>query len=206
MEIDLARYLLFADKKNIPVKRADVAKNVLKDHHRLFPTVLEGARKHLKETFDFSVCEIDDKRGKMYILKNDSKAEGLQQLTRPSHSLPQLGLLTVVLSLIHMADNSLDEADLWDTLDILGISRNEGHVDFGDVEKIFTEFCKQQYIERKKVTSTKGDGYQYSAGWQGYIEVKIEDILSFVANVTNINVNAWKAQHSTHTGALNFNA
>ena len=40
----------------------------------------------------------------------------------------QLGLLSVVLSLVHMADNQLDEDDLWDTLEILGINRYTVHL------------------------------------------------------------------------------
>ena len=35
----------------------------------------------------------------------------------------QLALLTIILSMIHMANNALDEADLWETLKILGIDK-----------------------------------------------------------------------------------
>ena len=35
----------------------------------------------------------------------------------------QLALLTIILSMIHMANNALDENDLWDTLKILGIDK-----------------------------------------------------------------------------------
>ena len=94
LEIDLARYLLFADKKNIPTKKQDIFKHVLKEQPRLLPKVLEGARKYLKETFDYSICEVEYNKSKYYLLKNNLELPELQQLTRPAHTLSQVTIAT----------------------------------------------------------------------------------------------------------------
>ncbi|KAL5258407.1 hypothetical protein ACHWQZ_G009044 [Mnemiopsis leidyi] len=170
LEVELARFLLFADKKNIPTKKQDIIKHVLKEHSRLLPSVLEGARKYLKQTFDYSVCEVDHNKNKYYILRNNIVLPELQQLTRPTHALSQLALLTIILSMIHMANNALDESDLWDTLKILGIDKSETHVDFGETEKLLNEFVKQMYIEKHKLTTSKGLVTHLKWGMRAYHE------------------------------------
>lgn len=204
LEIDLARYLLFADKKNIPTKKQDIFKHVLKDQPRLLPKVLEGARKYLKQTFNFSVCEVEYNKNKYYLLKNNVELPELQLLTRPAHSHSQLALLTIILSMIHMANNALDEKDLWETLKILGIDRSESHVDFGETEKLVNEFVKQMYIEKQKVTTTNGVVVQLKWGMRAYHEVRMSDILQFVASIYDVDKDVWKKQFSTHDGAMNI--
>ena len=82
----------------IPTKKQDIVKHVLKEHARLLPSVLEGARKYLKQTFDYSVCEVDHNKNKYYILRNNIVLPELQQLTRPTHALSQV--LPVSCSLV----------------------------------------------------------------------------------------------------------
>ncbi|XP_063680872.1 non-structural maintenance of chromosomes element 3 homolog [Bolinopsis microptera] len=202
LEVELARFLLFADKKNIPTKKQDIVKHVLKEHSRLLPSVLEGARKYLKQTFDYSVCEVEYNKNKYYILRNNIVLPELQQLTRPAHALSQLALLTIILSMIHMANNALDEADLWETLKILGIDKSETHVDFGEADKLLNEFVKQMYIEKHKLTTSKGLVTQLRWGMRAYHEVKMSDILLFVASIYDVDASVWKKQFSSHDGAM----
>ena len=42
---EVVKYLLLMDVKKVPVKRADIAKNVMKDHARSLNAVLERATK-----------------------------------------------------------------------------------------------------------------------------------------------------------------
>ena len=71
-------------------------KHVLKEHSRLLPSVLEGARKYLKQTFDYSVCEVEYNKNKYYILRNNIVLPELQQLTRPAHALSQVQAVNLV--------------------------------------------------------------------------------------------------------------
>ena len=68
----LVRYLLFADRKKIPVKKIDLSKNVLKEHSKAFAKVMEEASKQIEKIFGLQVETLVDKEGrnKGYILVN----------------------------------------------------------------------------------------------------------------------------------------
>lgn len=81
-------------------------------------------------------------------------------------------------------------------------ARSDSHVDFGDTEKLVNEFVRQMYVEKQKVTTSKGLVQQYKWGMRAYHEVRMTDILQFVASIYDVDVEVWKKQFSTHIGAM----
>lgn len=201
LEQECARYLLFSAKKKIPVKRQDLQKCVFKEHSKLLPVVLEGAKKHLKSALSITVEEIDNGKNKYYLLKNILDLPEAQLLINTDKELPQYGLLIIILSLIHMADNSLEEPDLWETLGVMSVVKGEQHPEFGDPEKLINEFVKQMYLEKNKISVAKGQVWQYRWGLRAYHEIKMKDVLRFVATIYDVDIDVWKNQFSTHEGA-----
>ncbi|KAK3739497.1 hypothetical protein QZH41_005052 [Actinostola sp. cb2023] len=56
---ETVRYLLFSDRKKVPIKRAEISKYVLREHSRAFPQVMELAKKKLLKVFGIEIEEID---------------------------------------------------------------------------------------------------------------------------------------------------
>ena len=81
-------------------------------------------------------------------------------------------------------------------------SRSETHVDFGEADKLLNEFVKQMYIEKHKLTTSKGLVTQLRWGMRAYHEVKMSDILLFVASIYDVDASVWKKQFSSHDGAM----
>ena len=83
-----------------------------------------------------------------------------------------------------------------------GYFRSETHVDFGETEKLLNEFVKQMYIEKHKLTTSKGLVTHLKWGMRAYHEVKMSDILLFVASIYDVDASVWKKQFSSHDGAM----
>ena len=79
--------------------------------------------------------------------------------------------------------------------------RSQSHIDFGDVEKLMNEYCKQMFIEKSKVLSTKGQTIQFKWGARAYKEIRMMDVLRFCASIYDVDVDIWKKQFSRHLGA-----
>ena len=60
------------------------------------------------------------------------------------------------------------------------------------------------YIEKHKVTTSKGLVTQLKWGMRAYHEVRMADILQFVASICDVDVAVWKKQFSTHDGAMDI--
>jgi len=201
LEEECARYLLFSAKKKIPVKKQDLVKAVFKEHSKLLPVVMEGAKKHLKSALSITVEEVDNGKNKYYLLKNMLDLPEAQLLINTDKDLPQYGLLILILSLIHMSDNALEEPDLWETLGMLNVVKGEQHTEFGDPDKLITEFVKQMYLEKNKINVAKGQVWQFKWGLRAYHEIKMKDVLRFTASIYDVDISVWTNQFSTHEGA-----
>lgn len=196
---DLVRYLLFAARKKIPIKKPDLLKNVMKEHSRAFAKVMEEARKQLNDVFGFQVEELIDREGKLkgYVLMNGllSQHEGLQIDSKEDAT--SNGLLMIVLCLIYMNEGHLTEASLWYTLRKFGVEKDRPHNVFGDAQKLIdTDFTKQMFIERTKVTNPDGISYVYGMGLRTGKEIGDRKLLRFVADMYGNELTDWKTQYA----------
>lgn len=192
---DFVRYMLFMDSKKTPVKRADLNKNVLKEHTRLFVSVFTEAQKKMKKTFGYELVEAEQNKQKLYILLNKMQEEAKEVVCSNPDDQPRLGLLLVILAIIFMKDNVLPEGMLWDALKRLGVIKGEIHEIFGDVDKLITvEYVKQMYLDRKKVVTGDTATYEYRWGVRAQQEITKRQALEFVAQVYGTEVQAWTAK------------
>lgn len=192
---DVARYLLFADRKKYPVKRGDITKNVLKEHAKSYNEILDHARKNLKKVFGVDVEEIEVGKSKGYILVDGIKTEEQNELTYWGDDLPKMGLLMVVLGMIFMSDHVLTESKLWHMLKKLGVEPKKEHEVFGDSEKLISqEFVRQCYLDRKKVIGGEEAAYEYRWGARAEKELTWRRVLKFVSEIYDTQMEDWTVQ------------
>ncbi|KAG8554497.1 hypothetical protein GDO81_003811 [Engystomops pustulosus] len=191
---ELVQYLLIRDQKKLPIKRADIVKNVVKEYKDIYAELLLRAKKALLEVFGFQLEEIDTK-AHIYILINTlERGEGDD--LKVNDNTAKLGLLTVILSLIFMKGNTAKEVAIWETLRRLRVDPGERHEDFGDVKKLVTdEFVKQKYLEYNKVPHTDPPEYEFRWGPRAIKETSKLKILEFVSKIQQKDPKSWVTQY-----------
>ncbi|NXO82863.1 NSE3 protein, partial [Sitta europaea] len=140
---ELVQFLLVKDQKKIPIKRADILKNVIREYREDYSEIVNKAGRTLQEVFGLKLVEIDTRRHTYILINNLPRAEG-QNLCRDKDK-EKTGLLLVILSFIFMKGNSVKDSALWEFLHLLRVYPGKQHGVFGDVRKLVTEeFVRQK--------------------------------------------------------------
>lgn len=197
---DLVLYLLIADEKKIPIKRADISKNVFKDSPKGAVTaLLEEAKQKLKEVFGIDVVELEDKKQKTYILANniENDSEHPHQDWLPEDNA-KMGLVMVILTLIFMNGNQIRDSLLYSSLRKLAVDIDAFHEQFGDVKKLITqEFVRQGFINYTRLPNTEPVQFEYTWGPRAQAETTKGMVLQFVCEVYgDVEPSDWKSQYN----------
>uniref|UniRef100_A0A8C6SGU6 Necdin-like 2 n=1 Tax=Neogobius melanostomus TaxID=47308 RepID=A0A8C6SGU6_9GOBI len=181
---EVLQYILVKDQKKIPVRRADLVRNILKDYRNVYPEIIRRVVQTLDQVFGFKLVEIDTKNH-LYILINKLElSEATAPLNAPSN--PKMGLLFVILSVIFMKRGVVKESLIWNTLKKLRVDPGEKHALFGDVKKLVTdEFVRQRYLEFVRVPHTEPIEYEFRWGQRAEVEVSKAKILEFMGQVSD---------------------
>ncbi|XP_032221507.2 non-structural maintenance of chromosomes element 3 homolog [Nematostella vectensis] len=193
---ETTRYLLFADRKKIPIKRADITKHVLKEHSKAFSQVMELSTKQLHKVFGIELVEVEGSgKAKVYMLLDKLDREEMHEMLDWGDESPRMGLLMLVLSVILMSDNIMNEASLWHFLKKMGLEPKKEHEVFGDPEKLIAqEFTRQGYLERRKVTGGEEATFEYSWGSRSNKELTKRKVLEFVSEIYGTDIEVWTSQ------------
>lgn len=200
---EVIQYILVKDQKKIPVRRADLVKNVIKDYKNIYPEIIKRVGLSLDQVFGLKLVEIDVKNH-LYILVNKLESSDGALVDSPSN--PKLGLLFVILSLIFMKRGAVKESLIWNTLKKLRVDPGERHEEFGDVKKLVTdEFVRQRYLEYVRIPHTEPVEYEFHWGLRAEEEVSKAKILEFMGQLHEQDPQTWSQQyreaHSTATAS-----
>ncbi|NWU88097.1 NSE3 protein, partial [Onychorhynchus coronatus] len=179
---ELVQFLLVKDQKKIPIKRADMLKNVVREYRDAYMEIVSQAGRILQETFGLRLVEIDPKIHS-YILVSSLPCAEANHPCRAKEK-EKMGLLIVILSFIFMKGNAVKDSALWEFLRWLRVHKGEQHEIFGDVQKLVTEeFVRQKYLKITPIPLMDPPEFSYQWGPRAALETSKEDILNFVAKV-----------------------
>ncbi|CAL8326256.1 unnamed protein product [Merluccius merluccius] len=201
---ELVQYFLIKDQKKLPVRRADIVKNVLKEYKNVYPKILERAAQTFEQVFGFEVVEMDTKNPVYILINKLEPAEGAP--TRISSSNPKTGLLFVILSVVYMKGGVVREALVWNTLKKMQVDPGEKHQEFGDVKKLVTEeFVRQRYLEYTKIPHTEPIENEFRWGQRAEVEVSKLKILEFLGQLHDQDPQRWIRQYKEATKPTSAN-
>ncbi|NXQ50106.1 NSE3 protein, partial [Catharus fuscescens] len=192
---ELVQFLLVKDQKKVPIKRADILKNIIREYRDAYSEIVNRAGETLQEVFGLQLVEIDTKRH-IYILRNNlPRAEG-QYLCREKEK-EKMGLLLVILSFLFMKGNSVKDSAVWEFLHRLRVYPGKQHSVFGDVRKLVTEeFVRQKYLEITPIPLTDPPEFKYQWGPRAQKETSKMDVLKFVAKIQGKDPTFWASQYA----------
>ncbi|XP_054033164.1 non-structural maintenance of chromosomes element 3 homolog, partial [Dryobates pubescens] len=192
---ELVQFLLVKDQKKIPIKRADILKNVVRECRELYPEVLRRAGRTLQEVFGLQLVELDP-RQHSYILTSCLPPDGAEGLWGDPQRA-KLGLLMVILSFIFMKGNSAKDTALWEFLRRLRLYPGEHHEVFGDPRKVVAEeFVRQKYLEVSPIPLTDPPESSFRWGPRAARETSKGAVLRFVAKIQGKDPKFWLSQYN----------
>ncbi|NXP01166.1 NSE3 protein, partial [Certhia brachydactyla] len=192
---ELVQFLLVKDQKKIPIKRADILKNIIREYRDAYSEIVNKAGRTLQEVFGLQLVEIDTKRHIYILINNLPRSEG-QYLCRGKEK-EKMGLLLVILSFIFMKGNSVKDSALWEFLHLLRVYPGKQHSVFGDVRKLVSEeFVRQKYLETTAIPLTDPTEFKYQWGPRAEKETSKKDVLNFVAKIQSKDPKFWASQYS----------
>uniref|UniRef100_A0A2K5KMF1 MAGE domain-containing protein n=1 Tax=Cercocebus atys TaxID=9531 RepID=A0A2K5KMF1_CERAT len=166
----LVKYLMIKDYKKIPIKRADMLKDVIREYDEHFPEIIERATYTLEKKFGIHLKEID-KEEHLYILV----------CTRDSSARWESSFLFVILGVIFMNAQTVPRGGV-------------RHPFLGDLRKLITDdFVKQKYLEYKKIPNSNPPEYEFLWGLRARHETSKMRVLRFIAQNQNRDPREWKA-------------
>ncbi|CAM5137475.1 unnamed protein product [Natator depressus] len=192
---ELVQYLLVKDQKKIPIKRADILKNVIKDYKSVYSEIIKRAGRNLQQVFGMQLVEIDAKNHIYILVSNLPRLEG--ENLKQDDCTAKLGLLTVILSFLFMKGNAAKESAVWEMLRRLRVDPGVRHEVFGDVKKLVTEeFVRQKYLEYNRIPHTDPPEFEFQWGARAARETSKMQILRFVAKIQSKDPKAWSTQYN----------
>ncbi|CAM4637740.1 unnamed protein product [Lepidochelys kempii] len=192
---ELVQYLLVKDQKKIPIKRADILKNVIKDYKSVYSEIIKRAGRNLQQVFGLQLVEIDAKNHIYILVSNLPRLEG--ENLKQDDCTAKLGLLTVILSFLFMKGNAAKESAVWEMLRRLRVDPGVRHEVFGDVKKLVTEeFVRQKYLEYNRIPHTDPPEFEFQWGARAARETSKMQILRFVAKIQSKDPKAWSTQYN----------
>lgn len=195
---EVVQYFLIKDQKKIPIRRAGIVKDVLREYRNIYPEIMKRVERTFEQVFGLKVVEIDTKNH-IYILINKLQTvEGAPLSMCPS--TPKTGLLFVTLGIIFMKGGVVKESLLWNTLKKLRVDPGEKHEDFGDVKKVMMdEFVRQRYLEYVRIPHTEPAEFEFHWGQRADIEVSKVKLLEFMGQLHDQEPQSWTQQYREAT-------
>lgn len=215
---DAIFHILAQESKRPLLKKQDIFNAIgLTGRHltSIQTEILSATIKDLKEVFGYDLKEVEDpkakkKKGHLILVNTieDSSVENLRHLKLTEKEEAHLGLLTVVLSVIYMNNNSIREEALFNFLESMHLCEKDptkgAHEDFGNIKNLIDkEWCqKHHYIQMEKDENSDPDqpAFIYSWGERANVEVKKSEILKYIAEVYEKNPSEFTEQYENICG------
>ncbi|XP_073177653.1 non-structural maintenance of chromosomes element 3 homolog isoform X1 [Lepidochelys kempii] len=195
---ELVQFLLIKDQKKIPIRRADILKNVIKDYKEVYCEIINRASRTLQQVFGLQLVEIDTKHHIYILVSNLPRLDGENLKQSPvlrrvpwvsdtpivrcrDDRTAKLGLLTVILSFIYMKGNAAKESDVWEMLKKLQVEPG--------------------YLEYSRMPNTDLAEFQFQWGLRATKETSKMQILHFVAKIQSKDPTAWTSQYNEAAAA-----
>ncbi|CAG8477269.1 29376_t:CDS:2 [Racocetra persica] len=207
---DIVRLALASELRKVPLKRDEITRKVLHEHSRAFTVVMNKVRERLRDIFGVDLVELPAKEKKAVTSSGTTRRGGANKDKSSSKSyalqniLPQklrdtsliqwdrngeqetMGLLTVILTLIHVNGRVLSDDQLRHYFRTLYLENNPKF----ESEKLLANFVKQGYLDKQKSgfadsssQAPEREHVEYRWGPRAKIEMPEANLCDFIKSV-----------------------
>ncbi|XP_007530556.1 melanoma-associated antigen 4-like [Erinaceus europaeus] len=183
---DLVSFLLNKYRRREISTQVEILNQVLDEEQEHFPLIFRQARECLQLVFGIDVQEVDPP-GLSWVL---APTLGLTYdgLTEAEDSVPKTGLLVMVLGVIVLQGDCASEADMWESLNLMGLSAGREHYIFGEPRELLTnEWVQEQYLVYQRVRGSRPAHYEFLWGPRAHAETSRQRVLYRLFMVYSMN-------------------
>ncbi|GAM25383.1 hypothetical protein SAMD00019534_085580, partial [Acytostelium subglobosum LB1] len=198
---EFVRYVVFADRKKLPLTRADIVSKVLTNYKdkKVITAVFDSGRQRLKDIFGLELIDVfkDGKKADtstIFMIKNMLPLELMNEIAKVAAvenketllNAQQKGLLSIILGII-LLDNHMVESDMLnEKLLRLGFEPGRLHPTFGEWEKNIDRYVKEGYLVKKKAIKDTSSIFVYRFGPRSMAECSKRLILQVISDVYGV--------------------
>uniref|UniRef100_K3WPM9 MAGE domain-containing protein n=1 Tax=Globisporangium ultimum (strain ATCC 200006 / CBS 805.95 / DAOM BR144) TaxID=431595 RepID=K3WPM9_GLOUD len=184
----LVRYMLYKASLKLPIKFADISKDVFPKYKNVSRYFFQKAKQQLENVFGYRVIAVDDSSSKeLYIVLNAQTSQEHLLLMNKTGKSASRGFLMMVLGLLWCAPaRRISEDDLWKQLALLdsSIKPTRDHTALGDVANLLKTFETQLYLQSSsEIDADLKKVRFYTYGARTHLEVGKVQILNFVCKL-----------------------
>ncbi|KAE9359851.1 hypothetical protein PF008_g2075 [Phytophthora fragariae] len=184
----LVRYMLYKGGLKLPIKFADISKDVFPQYNNISRYFFYHAKQKIENVFGYRVVQVEDSTSKeLYLVLNNASSQEHLLLMNKTGKAASRGFLMMVLGLLWCAPaRQLSEDELWKQLIRLDpkVKQKGDHPQLGDIPLLFKTFETQLYLDATSELDAdlkKIKYYQY--GPRTLMEVGKVQILNFVCKL-----------------------
>ena len=182
MTCELLEFLILKYGTKEPIFQAEMLNMVLRDNQAHFPVVFRKATQYLQLAFGLDMKEVDH-REHIYVMV-PTLGLTLNEMQRDEQSIPNAGLLVMVLSLIFLAGDQLSEEKVWGVLSKMGVFPGVEHCIFGEPKELLTQvWVRVGYLQYRQVPYSHPARYEFLWGPRAYAETSKQKVKDFLRKV-----------------------
>ncbi|KAH7479298.1 hypothetical protein PRIC1_009154 [Phytophthora ramorum] len=184
----LVRYMLYKGGLKLPIKFADISKEVFPQYKNVSRYFFYHAKQKIENVFGYRVVQVEDSTSKeLYLVLNNASSQEHLLLMNKTGKAASRGFLMMVLGLLWCAPaRQLSEDDLWKQLIRLDrkVKLKGEHPQLGDIPLLFKTFESQLYLDAtSELDADLKKIKYYKYGPRTFMEVGKVQILNFVCKL-----------------------
>ncbi|XP_036161988.1 melanoma-associated antigen 10-like [Myotis myotis] len=149
--------------------KAEMLSKVIKEYEDQFPEILSLASDFMQVLFGIDVEEVDPSTH-TYVLVT-TLGLTYDGMVSSGQSMPNTGLLVMLLRLILAEGDCASEEEVWEALNVMGVHDGKEHWIYGEPRELLTKVWVQEgYLEYQQVPNSDPARYQFLWGPRAHAE------------------------------------
>ncbi|XP_007530529.2 melanoma-associated antigen 10 [Erinaceus europaeus] len=183
---DMVAFLLQKYRCKEHTSKAEMLSRVLQGEQEHFANTFRQASACMQLVFGVDVQELEPDSN-IFTLVNT-----LGLTLDSTDSLPKMGILVLVLSVIYMEGERASEEEVWDALRVMGVYSGQKHDIYGEPRELLTRvWVQERYLQYEQAAGSWPPRYDFLWGSRAHMETNKLKILQFLANINESDPRAF---------------
>ncbi|EPQ11522.1 Melanoma-associated antigen 10 [Myotis brandtii] len=166
---ELVEFLLPKYHAKQPTTKAEMLSKVIKEYQDHFPEIFSLASEFMQLLFGIDVEEVNPSTH-TYVLVT-TLGLTYDGMVSNGQSMPNTGLLVMLLRLILAEGDCAPEENVWEALSVMGVCDGKEHWIYGEPRELLTKvWVQEKYLEYRQVPNSDPARYEFLWGPRAHAE------------------------------------
>ncbi|XP_004606695.2 melanoma-associated antigen 4-like [Sorex araneus] len=181
---NLVGFLLLKYRTKQLTTKEVILRTILNNDEENFSFILSQVSECLQLVFGIDVKEINPQIHS-YVLVT-TLGLTYDGMVGPQQTMPNTGLLVMVLGVILLEDDCASEQTIWEQLALMGVYPGRKHFIYGEPRELLTNvWVQNQYLDYRREPGSYPARYQFLWGLRAHAETSKVEVMEFLLNIIN---------------------